>query len=81
MFVAYTGYGRIATLGEEIRDPKRNIPIAIITTLAVSTALYVSVAWCQLPLRAQNFLGTRPSRRQPLWRSLHSSLPVPKHDM
>ncbi len=56
MFVAYTGYGRIATLGEEIRDPKRNIPIAIITTLAVSTALYVSVAWVSIAVAAQNFL-------------------------
>lgn len=30
MFVAYTGYGRIATLGEEVRDPVRTIPRAII---------------------------------------------------
>jgi APA family basic amino acid/polyamine antiporter len=44
MFVAYTGYGRIATLGEEVRDPRRIIPRAIITTLAVSMILYVSVA-------------------------------------
>jgi APA family basic amino acid/polyamine antiporter len=45
MFVAYTGYGRIATLGEEIRHPQRNIPIAIIATLAISMLLYVAVAW------------------------------------
>jgi APA family basic amino acid/polyamine antiporter len=44
MFVAYTGYGRIATLGEEIREPRRNIPRAIIFTLAVSLVLYVAVA-------------------------------------
>ncbi|MEX2214376.1 MAG: APC family permease [Phycisphaeraceae bacterium] len=44
MFVAYTGYGRIATLGEEITNPKRNIPIAIIITLIISAALYISVA-------------------------------------
>ncbi|MCH7685594.1 MAG: amino acid permease [Planctomycetes bacterium] len=43
MFVAYTGYGRIATLGEEIHNPNRNIPIAIILTLMVSMALYISV--------------------------------------
>ncbi|MEQ9355400.1 hypothetical protein [Coleofasciculus chthonoplastes] len=29
MFVAYTGYGRIATLGEEVHHPRRTIPIAI----------------------------------------------------
>jgi len=43
MFVAYTGYGRIATLGEEIRDPSRSIPRAIVATLVVTMALYVSV--------------------------------------
>ncbi|MDA0833812.1 MAG: APC family permease [Planctomycetota bacterium] len=45
MFVAYTGYGRIATLGEEIRNPQRNIPLAIIVTLAVSMLLYISVGY------------------------------------
>ncbi len=43
MFVAYTGYGRIATLGEEVRQPRRTIPWAIITTLVVSMLLYVAV--------------------------------------
>ena len=45
MFVAYTGYGRIATLGEEIESPRRNIPRAIIVTLLVSMLLYVSVGF------------------------------------
>ena len=44
MFVAYTGYGRIATLGEEVRDPRRIIPRAIVWTLAVSAVLYLGVA-------------------------------------
>lgn len=44
MFVAYAGYGRIATLGEEVRQPERNIPRAIILTLVVSSLVYVSVA-------------------------------------
>jgi APA family basic amino acid/polyamine antiporter len=43
MFVAYTGYGRIATLGEEVREPQRNIPRAIITTLIATMLLYVAV--------------------------------------
>jgi basic amino acid/polyamine antiporter, APA family len=44
MFVAYTGYGRIATLGEEVIEPRRTIPRAILVTLIVSGALYVAVA-------------------------------------
>ncbi len=44
MFVAFTGYGRIATLGEEVRDPRRTIPRAIIATVVIATLLYVLVA-------------------------------------
>lgn len=44
MFVAYTGYGRIATLGEEVREPARTIPRAIVITLVLSMVLYVSVS-------------------------------------
>ncbi|QDT01310.1 APC family permease [Adhaeretor mobilis] len=43
MFVAFTGYGRIATLGEEVMNPRRTIPLAILLTLAVSAVLYISV--------------------------------------
>src|SRR5690606_4801933 len=44
MFVAYTGCGRVATLGEEVRDPRRVIPRAIIATMLVVTLLYLGVA-------------------------------------
>ncbi len=45
MFVAYTGYGRVATLGEEVRDPRRTIPRAIVATLVVTMLLYVAVGY------------------------------------
>ena len=44
MFVAYTGYGRIATLGEEVRSPRTTIPRAIVTTLLVTMVIYITVA-------------------------------------
>ncbi len=44
MFVAYTGYGRIATMGEEVRQPRQTIPRAIIATLAITMVLYMTVA-------------------------------------
>jgi len=44
MFVAYTGYGRIATLGEEVHHPRRTIPLAIGLTLLVTAVIYISVA-------------------------------------
>lgn len=45
MFVAYTGYGRIATLGEEVREPERTIPRAVIATVLLVGALYLGVAF------------------------------------
>ena len=43
LFVAYTGYGRIATLGEEVRSPEVVIPRAVIITLAIAAGLYMLV--------------------------------------
>lgn len=43
LFVAYTGYGRIATLGEEVREPAKTIPRAVIITLAVAAILYMAI--------------------------------------
>ncbi|MGM0631316.1 MAG: APC family permease, partial [Pseudomonadota bacterium] len=43
LFVAYTGYGRIATMGEEVQNPRRVIPLAVVLTLAVVTLLYLGV--------------------------------------
>ncbi|MDP0497117.1 MAG: APC family permease [Verrucomicrobiota bacterium JB024] len=48
IFVGYTGYGRIATMGGEIREPARNIPLAMFLTLGASALLYLGVAWAQL---------------------------------
>lgn len=45
MFVAYTGYGRIATLGEEVKEPRRTIPRAIIGALWAIMGIYVLVAF------------------------------------
>lgn len=44
LFVAYTGYGRIATLGEEVRDPETTIPRAVVVALSITAALYTAVA-------------------------------------
>lgn len=42
MFFAFAGYARIATLGEEVRDPKMTIPRAVPLALAVAFALYLA---------------------------------------
>jgi len=50
LFVAYTGYGRIATLGEEVKQPSRTIPKAVIVTLMLTAAIYWFVAVAVLNL-------------------------------
>ena len=44
LFFAYSGYARIATLGEEVREPKRTIPRAILVTIIGAVLLYFAVA-------------------------------------
>jgi basic amino acid/polyamine antiporter, APA family len=44
MFVGYTGYGRIATMGEEARSPRKTIPQAMIVCLLLTMLLYMAVA-------------------------------------
>jgi basic amino acid/polyamine antiporter, APA family len=44
LFFAFAGYARIATLGEEVRDPRRTIPRAIPLALGITVAVYAIVA-------------------------------------
>lgn len=44
LFFAFAGYARIATMGEEVRDPARTIPRAIVGALAIAVAVYAVVA-------------------------------------
>jgi basic amino acid/polyamine antiporter, APA family len=44
LFFAFAGYARIATLGEEVRDPERTIPRAIPLALGLAVAVYAVVA-------------------------------------
>ena len=44
LFFAYTGYARVATLGEEVREPRATIPRAILVTVAGVSVLYLAVA-------------------------------------
>ncbi|WP_327207284.1 APC family permease [[Kitasatospora] papulosa] len=44
LFFAFAGYARIATLGEEVRDPGRTIPRAIPIALGIALVVYTLVA-------------------------------------
>lgn len=44
LFFAFAGYARIATMGEEVRDPRRTIPRAVTLALGLALAVYAVVA-------------------------------------
>jgi APA family basic amino acid/polyamine antiporter len=44
LFFAFAGYARIATLGEEVVDPRRTIPKAIPLALGITLLVYAAVA-------------------------------------
>ena len=44
LFFAFAGYARLATLGEEVIEPKRTIPRAIPIALGITLVVYAAVA-------------------------------------
>jgi APA family basic amino acid/polyamine antiporter len=44
IFFAYIGFDSVSTHAEEARNPQRDVPIGIITSLALCTVLYILVA-------------------------------------
>ncbi|GGZ58753.1 APC family permease [Streptomyces bluensis] len=57
LFFAFAGYARIATLGEEVRDPARTIPRAIPLALGIALVVYAAVAVAALSVLGSGGLG------------------------
>jgi basic amino acid/polyamine antiporter, APA family len=67
MFVAYTGYGRIATMGEEAKEPRKTIPKAMIVSLVLTMLLYMAVAAVGIGAVGADVLGmTEQAQAAPL---------------
>ncbi|TQJ51538.1 amino acid permease [Phycicoccus sp. SLBN-51] len=45
VFFAYTGFEAVANLGEETRNPSRDLPVGLFGTLALCTVLYMGVSF------------------------------------
>ncbi|MFF3487779.1 APC family permease [Streptomyces sp. NPDC002701] len=57
LFFAFAGYARIATLGEEVRDPARTIPRAIPLALGIALVVYAAVAVAVVSVLGTGGLG------------------------
>ncbi|MFA1543583.1 APC family permease [Actinomadura monticuli] len=58
LFFAFAGFARIATLGEEVRDPRRTIPRAIPLALLMTVAVYAAVGVAVLAALGPDRLAT-----------------------
>jgi basic amino acid/polyamine antiporter, APA family len=61
LFFAFAGYARIATLGEEVRDPTTTIPRAIPIALGIVVAIYATVLTAALLAVGPDVLATAPA--------------------
>ena len=61
LFFAFAGYARVATLGEEVREPRRTIPRAILLSLGIVLVLYAAVALTLLRTLGVDSLAGSPA--------------------
>ncbi|GLU60946.1 APC family permease [Paenarthrobacter ureafaciens] len=61
LFFAFAGYARIATMGEEVRDPKRTIPRAIGIALGITIIVYAIIAVTLLATIGPAGVATNPT--------------------
>ncbi|PZG53925.1 amino acid permease [Spongiactinospora gelatinilytica] len=61
LFFAFAGYARIATLGEEVRDPATTIPRAIPIALGITLVVYAAVAGTALAVLGPAGLAASPA--------------------
>jgi APA family basic amino acid/polyamine antiporter len=61
IFFAFSGFGRVAVLAEQVHDARRNVPRAIMAALGISTLLYIVVGTVALGLARPNVLAKSSS--------------------
>jgi APA family basic amino acid/polyamine antiporter len=57
IFFAYLGFGRIAALGEEVKNPERILPLSILIALTISVAIYVMTGFAATGLQDYRILA------------------------
>jgi APA family basic amino acid/polyamine antiporter len=73
IFFAFTGFSRITTISDEVKDPEKTIPRVIILSIAISTAIYLFVAAIALGLVPYTVLAHSSSPISTAIKTLHNS--------
>ncbi|MGA4839052.1 amino acid permease [Streptomyces sp. G45] len=60
-FFSFIGFDAVTTAGEEVRDPRRNIPLAILICIGVVTLLYVAVALAAIGALGPDAVADKPA--------------------
>lgn len=78
LFFAFAGYARIATLGEEVRDPARTIPRAVPLALGIVVVIYALIGISVLLVLGADGTATSMAPLQDAVRagSLHALTPL-----
>ena len=66
LFVTFAGFGEIASMAEEIRNPGKNLPLALMGSVAAVTVLYCAIMLLCLLLRPWG--NSRDQPWLPTWR-------------
>jgi APA family basic amino acid/polyamine antiporter len=61
VFFAYGGFARVSVVAEEVKDAKRNVPLALLLSLAISMLVYVLVGLVAVGLLGPVGLAGSPS--------------------
>ena len=61
LFFAFAGYARIATMGEEVRDPARTIPLAITLALSATVLIYAVIGVVVLGVLGPDGVAGKPT--------------------
>ncbi|WP_371479859.1 APC family permease [Kitasatospora sp. NBC_00315] len=77
IFFSFIGLDAVSTAGEEVENPRRTLPLAIIISLVVVTVLYIGVAVTGIGVQPwQNFDGQEAGLAQILQDVTHQSWPA-----
>jgi APA family basic amino acid/polyamine antiporter len=74
IFFAYGGFARVAIVADEIKDAKRNVPRAILISLAISTTVYILVGFVAVGLAGASELARSNSPLTKAMETAHNTM-------